>query len=148
MKKGDMIFVYGTLLRGERADITKNCLIHSTSLVAPDEINGKLYHIGAFPGVKLVTAPEVAFDKNLPTVRGEVYLIGDQSTVSILDHYESYHDDGTGLYNRFQVRTRGDRYVWVYTYNPPVIDDQLIETGDWKNPRLAATHRIPNIGRH
>jgi len=145
MKKGELLFVYGTLLRGERADITKNILIHSTSLVRADEINGKLYHLGGFPGVKLVSAPESDFNANLPIVKGEVYYIGDQSMVSILDHYEGYSENHDGLYDRCQVLTKGGKLVWVYTYNGPVIDDQLIETGSWKQPRLKSTHRIPRL---
>lgn len=147
MKKGDLLFVYGTLRRGERADINKNALVHSVSFIKNDSINGLMYHIGAFPGVKLLSAPEAEYDPKLGAVIGEVYYIGDHSVSSILDHYEGYHEDGTGLYNRFQVWTAGGRLVWVYTYNPDVISDQLIETGDWKNPRLKVTNRIPNTGR-
>lgn len=150
MKKGDMIFVYGTLRRGERADINKNALIHDVSFIGLDQINGHLYHLGGYPGVTILDLE--GFSPSAPTVTGEVYYIGDQSVVSILDHYEGYNHENpdTGLYNRHLVPTKADRAVWVYTYNfsksqSRVIDDQLIETGDWKNPRLKQTHRIPKV---
>lgn len=147
MKKGDFLFVYGTLRRGERADINRNALIHAVSFISVDQINGKMYHIGAFPGVKLTNGAE--FSPSAPTVTGEIYYIGAESVISILDAYEGYDEiaPDRGLYNRHLIETKGGKMVWVYTYNPHVVEDQLIETGDWKNPRLAQTHRIPNIGR-
>lgn len=146
MKSGDNLFVYGTLRRGERADINKNRLIHSVSYLSVDHINGRMYHIGAFPGVT-IPLPVSEFDPAAPTVTGEVYYVGDQSVAAILDAYEGYDEvcPDRGLYNRYQVMTKNGKCVWVYTFNPTVLEDQLIETGDWKNPRLKVTHRIPKV---
>lgn len=145
MKKGELLFVYGTLLRGERADINKNALIHSTSFMSKDQINGYLYHLGAFPGLCLLPRTSDildVFDPDGPVVHGETYRVGDQSVCAILDAYEGYPI----LYNRQEACTKNHRKVWAYTFNPPVIKDQLIETGDWRNPRLVVTHRIPKVG--
>ena len=140
MKKGDFVFVYGTLRKGERAhEIMTKMLEGAVTFVAEDIINGRLYHIGAYPGIK--TEP-CSYDKRGPKVYGEVYLIRGPSVTPILDGYEGYIEDfpEKGLYNRIQTETRKGREVWVYTYNPPVRDEQFIETGDWKNPRLPSQH--------
>lgn len=147
MKAGDLVFVYGTLRRGERADLSKMSG-RSVDYLDMDFINGKLYHLGAFPGLKLLKATPVDFfDPEKPTVAGEVFLIHDSSVGAILDAYEGYRPDDPshGHYDRAEVVTKRGRFVWVYVYNPLVTEDQWIETGDWKQPRLAATHRIPII---
>jgi gamma-glutamylcyclotransferase (GGCT)/AIG2-like uncharacterized protein YtfP len=140
MKKGDCIFVYGTLRRGERADLSKQFYAYGVDFVAKDKINGKLYHLGSFPGVKGVN-PE--FTPSRPVVTGEVFRVRDLSIAALLDAYESYNPDSptTGLYNRSQVETEEGRTVWVYTYNHPVIEDQRIEGGDWCKNRDTVNNR-------
>lgn len=143
MKKGDHIFVYGTLRRGERADLSKQSHQFGVTFCGEDAINGLLYHLGAFPGVKLPGEPNI-WDPLLPVVVGEVFRIRDTSIVSIMDAYEGYNSDdpSTGLYDREEVETKGGRKVWVYVYNPPVISDQLIESGDWcKNQMMPLPRR-------
>lgn len=140
MKRGDFIFVYGTLMRGERADMTHNVLVSNhVTFIGGDFINGKLFHIGAFPGVKTIAGQ---YNDRLPKVAGEVFLIRDPSVVAILDAYEGYYPDNVseGLYDRIQTESFRGKYVWVYIYNPPVRDEQLIETGDWRNPRMPHQH--------
>lgn len=146
MKKGDFIFVYGTLRKGERADLSKNAKAFSVSFMGLDAVNGLLYHLGGFPGLKLI--PNLTeFNDSEPTVKGEVFFVKDASVGAILDAYEGYNTDNPdkGLYDRQVVETMTGRAAWVYTYNPVVVEDQLIETGDWKNPRLSVTRKIPNI---
>lgn len=146
MKRGDLLFVYGTLMKGERADITTK-QIYAVAELGPDFVNGKLFHIGSYPGLKIFPDLSGGFDNAHPTVKGEVYLLQDSSVVALLDAYEGYdHDDPKrGLYDRRQIHCRSGRLVWVYTFNPPVRSDQLIETGDWRNPRLSVTRKIPLV---
>lgn len=141
MKKGELIFVYGTLRRGERADLSKGQHNFGVTFLGDDLVSGKLYHLGGYPGVKDV--PD-AFDWDASYhVVGEIFLIREQAIVSIMDAYEGYDDEvpERGLYNRKQTVTADGRTVWIYTYNGRVTPDQLIETGDWKNPRLTC-HRV------
>lgn len=148
MKKGDCVFVYGTLRKGERADLSKHQGKFCVSYLGLDEINGKLYHLAAFPGLKLLPSSQEEFNPKLPVVTGEVFLVLDPSIGAMLDAYEGVnHDDPEkGLYRREVVVTRRDRLVWTYVYNDPfVTEDQFIETGDWKNPRLQLTMRTPII---
>lgn len=147
MKRGECVFVYGTLRSGERADLAKQQGQFCVTRLGVDYINGKLYHLGAFPGVKLLDTSKEDFNPKLPVVTGEVFLINNPSIGAILDAYEGYYADkpSQGLYDRTEVLSREGRVVWVYTYNSTVTEDQLIETGDWKNPRLAVTMRVPII---
>jgi gamma-glutamylcyclotransferase (GGCT)/AIG2-like uncharacterized protein YtfP len=137
MLKGDFIFVYGTLRRGERMDLTKQKRNWELDFVTRDRINGQMFTLGAYPGVKHVNS---RFDPNDPTVIGEVFRLRGQSIVAILDAYEGYNADAptTGLYNRCQVRSERGRIVWVYTYNGMVLPEQLIESGDWCRNRVTS----------
>lgn len=140
MRRGDLLFVYGTLMRGQRMDmIASDSIKHDILYIGPDLINGNLFHIGSYPGLK--TQP-VEFNRLLPVVLGEVYMIKDASVTSFLDAYEGYVAEAPdkGLFNRIQTQTEKRRNVWVYTYNGIVRDEQFIETGDWRNPRMCCQH--------
>jgi gamma-glutamylcyclotransferase (GGCT)/AIG2-like uncharacterized protein YtfP len=151
VKKGDFIFVYGTLRRGERADLSKQSHNFGVKFCSIDRINGRMYHLGAYPGVKPLTPPEIAqtsggeFHDKLPTISGEVFLVLNASVVAIMDAYEGYDSDepARGLYDRHEVEAESGKTVWVYTYNPMVTADQLIESGDWcKNPDMPIRTKV------
>jgi gamma-glutamylcyclotransferase (GGCT)/AIG2-like uncharacterized protein YtfP len=137
MLKNDFIFVYGTLRQGERMDLRKQKHNFDVSFISMDRINGNMYHLGTFPGVKEVNS---RFDPNDPCVVGEVFKIRGMSIVAILDAYESYRpDDPTkGLYDRCQVKSERGRLVWVYTFNQLVLPEQRIESGDWCRNRVTS----------
>lgn len=141
----EFVFVYGTLRRGERAERMLDAKSGASEYLHQDYINGRMYHLGGYPGVKTDTYDK--FDPSGPKVLGEVYLVKSPSIITILDHYEGYRPDdpSNGLYNKIQVRTKKGRTVWVYTYNDRVTDEQFIETGDWKNPRIISNHRNGRI---
>jgi gamma-glutamylcyclotransferase (GGCT)/AIG2-like uncharacterized protein YtfP len=130
MLKNDLLFVYGTLRAGERMDIKNQKLNAEVTFISKDKINGNMYHLGTFPGVKEVNS---RFDPNDPIVIGEVFKIRGSAIIAILDAYESYNADNPslGLYDRCQVTTERGRLVWVYTFNGMVIPEQRIESGDW-----------------
>lgn len=128
MDKGDFIFVYGTLRKGERADLSKQTGQFGVTYIGLDAINGGLYHLGSYPGVKAAAEP---FDADKPLVHGEVFLIRDLSIVSLLDAYEGYPH----LYDRIQIESAAGRKVWVYIYQHPVTSDQQIQSGDWVKNR-------------
>ena len=58
------VFVYGTLRKGEVRDI--NRLLPAPAFIGNSQINGTLYHLGSYPGVRL---------GGLNWVQGEVYQI-------------------------------------------------------------------------
>ena len=96
------VFVYGTLMRGERA----------AHLMAEGEFVGEyvlsgyaLYDLGRYPGILAKAGSEVA---------GEVYYVSDEM-LAAMDEYE---DEGT-LYHRRKVNVTGSGEslsVWVYVY--------------------------------
>jgi gamma-glutamylcyclotransferase (GGCT)/AIG2-like uncharacterized protein YtfP len=129
MKKGDLLFVYGTLRRGESADLSVGQRGHKVLFVGKDAINGLLYNLGYYPGIKEVT--DAPFSPDLPVVVGDVFTIGDESITEVLDAYEGY----PSLYGREVVQSQKGRSVWVYTYNHEVADSQRILNGDWQSRR-------------
>jgi gamma-glutamylcyclotransferase (GGCT)/AIG2-like uncharacterized protein YtfP len=128
MEIDDLVFVYGSLRRGETADLSMRS---GSEFIGEDTINGKLYGVSWFPGVKDVNT--TGFDPSCPVVHGEVYRLKDKGLIRHLDAYEGYPD----LYDRVQVETGNSRFVWVYTYNYSVADNQRVMSGDWLNPTLS-----------
>ena len=125
MKVGDLLFVYGTLRRGERADLGREEI--RCTFLGEDHINGKIYNVGTFPGL---IAEAMHFDPGKPFVTGDVFRLRDESIISQLDHYEGYPH----LYNRIETETAKGLHVWAYTYNHDVTEERLILSGDWKKP--------------
>jgi gamma-glutamylcyclotransferase (GGCT)/AIG2-like uncharacterized protein YtfP len=125
MKTGDLLFVYGTLRRGASADLSRSSSSFDVTFVDTDRINGKLYNIGWYPGIKDVRGG--AFNSILSTVTGDVFLIRDDTVRDVLDAYEGYPH----LYDRCQVETEDGRMVWVYTYNGQPPGESFLPTGDW-----------------
>lgn len=128
MLKGDYLFVYGTLRRGENSDLSRNA--SQIDYIGRDRINGHLYNLGWYPGVR--GAPHTikeGFDPEKPTVIGDVFRIRDAGIAAHLDAYEGYPN----LYSRNVVLTEKGVKAWVYTYNDETSPDRLIENGDWKS---------------
>jgi gamma-glutamylcyclotransferase (GGCT)/AIG2-like uncharacterized protein YtfP len=96
------VFVYGTLMRGERA----------AHLMAEGEFAGEytlsgyaIYDLGRYPGILAKAGSEVD---------GEVYYVSDEM-LAAMDEYE---DEGT-LYHRRKVPVKGENgalTAWVYVY--------------------------------
>ncbi len=125
IKKGDLIFVYGTLRCGCSADLSQK---PNNTFITNDRINGEMYNIGWFPGVQDVIPVEVAgFNEGQPTIKGEVFQVDADSLGVLLDLYEGYPD----LYDRKQVSTETGLTVWVYTYNGDCSSKEHITGGDW-----------------
>jgi gamma-glutamylcyclotransferase (GGCT)/AIG2-like uncharacterized protein YtfP len=109
MQKNEFIFVYGTLRRGERADLARQRHSFGVDYIGVDHINGCLYHLGAYPGVKAITR---TYDPTDPVVTGEVFRIRETSITALLDAYEGYNSDDPerGLYNASRlIPPRGER---------------------------------------
>lgn len=126
MKEGDYLFVYGSLRRGEASDLEAGSRWGGgANFIGEDAINGKLYRVGWYPGVK--TDPGM-YDTNLDVVLGDVFQINDAALITLLDGYEGYPH----LFNRIETRSANGHTVWVYTYNPTVKEEARVPSGDWK----------------
>ncbi len=97
------IFVYGTLMRGERASGILGDCTYKGEYVLSDYA---LYDLGPFPGIKEQEGEEVI---------GEVYEIHD-SVIPRMDHYEGEGE----LYKRTVVNVKNEKEciddVYVYVY--------------------------------
>lgn len=123
MKKGDFVFVYGTLRRGERADLARQQHHFDARYVGEDKICGNIYDLGWYPGAKEVA--DFNLDGNI--IHGDLFKVQNDALCVLLDAYEGYPH----LYNRQEVLTEGGRKAWVYTYNGEVSAEALIPSGDW-----------------
>ena len=93
-------FVYGTLMKGERAE---HLLAEATYVGRCELPDYAMYNLGRYPGIQPCPGK---------TVYGELYLIRDQM-VEMLDEYE---EEGT-LYDRKTVTVwMGDQSVQAQAY--------------------------------
>jgi gamma-glutamylcyclotransferase (GGCT)/AIG2-like uncharacterized protein YtfP len=124
----DKVFVYGTLMAGfdrrRRAGIDTRMRFVGRGWIA-----AALYDLGLFPAA--VPAPD-------RRVAGEVYeVVDDPSVLAKLDEIEGYrpNDPDTSLYVRAQttvtLENGAQDSAWVYFYNAPLGQGQLIESGDY-----------------
>lgn len=112
------VFVYGTLMRRQRAHSLLKGSIYSRQYV----LNGyELINLGAYPGIRKMTGASVL---------GEVYFV-DKKTLHELDSYE---DEGTP-YHREEVRVesyQGKVFAFAYIYNG---DSMALDASDCWKPR-------------
>ena len=124
----DKIFVYGTLMAGfdrrKRAGIDTRMRFLGRGWIA-----AALYDLGLFPAA--VPAPD-------RRVIGELYeAVDDPSVLAKLDEIEGYrpNEPDTSLYQRSLVTVTleggSEETAWVYLYNAPLGQGQLVETGDY-----------------
>ncbi len=124
----DNIFVYGTLMAGfdrrRRAGIDMRMRFVGRGWIA-----AALYDLGLFPAA--IPAPD-------SRVTGELYEVVDDPSVLVkLDEIEGYrpNEPDTSLYVRSETTVTlegGARETaWVYFYNAPLGQGQLIASGDY-----------------
>jgi gamma-glutamylcyclotransferase (GGCT)/AIG2-like uncharacterized protein YtfP len=117
------VFVYGTLRRGERNDITR--LAPSPRFVGTGSVEGTLYEVSWYPGLVLGEGGRV---------QGEVYAI-DAALERRLDEIEEVWPVPTGEYDKrvVPVDVAGRvLYCIVYEIHPSrVVGRPVIASGDW-----------------
>ncbi len=131
----NLFFVYGTLMRGmERADFLDNP--DKASFAGPATAAGRLYDVGAFPGMVKSNSGE--------QVHGELHLVHDPEIFfETLDLIQGYWPDqpARSLYIRqiIPVTTeQGEARAWSYLLNLPVTGLTLIPSGDFRLYKPAA----------
>lgn len=115
-----LVFVYGTLLRGEcNHRLLRSARLVCAAITAPRYL---LVDLGAFPAM---------LDTGRTAVRGEVYAC-DASTLAALDRLEGH----PRFYERRTVSlARGPANTEAYFLNSQRRDAQPIRTGDWRAHR-------------
>jgi gamma-glutamylcyclotransferase (GGCT)/AIG2-like uncharacterized protein YtfP len=118
------VFVYGTLRRGERNDIARYRPL--PLFIGPASIAGRLYDLGAYPGIVLGAGGRVV---------GEVYRISAEVETA-LDFLEEVKPDGSGEYLKREVPVFVAGQVLdclVYEIHPDRLQGRLvIASGDWR----------------
>jgi len=119
------ILVYGTLRPGCGA-YKGFGLDTKSNHVATVRIEGSMYHLGGFPGVKLDGRPE-GFVCDL-------LELTDPDVLARLDTYEGYRPETpfNSLYLRKEIKVPDHGAAYIYEYNDQVGDRALVESGDWK----------------
>lgn len=118
-----LVFVYGTLRRGECNDIARYC--PAPEHVGAGETRGLLYDLGPYPGALFGGEARLV---------GEVYRVT-PAVERMLDQLEGVQEDGQGEYLRRQVdvRVKGQ---WLrclaYEIQPARVQGAArIASGDW-----------------
>ncbi|MDG3087028.1 gamma-glutamylcyclotransferase [Vibrio hannami] len=110
-----LVFVYGTLRKGE---CNHHLLAQSEYLgMYETEPNFQLFDLGQYPGLM----------EGMHSITGEVYRVSD-STLAELDILEDVPIE----YRRESIETPFGQ-TWIYIYQQPVTQDQVIDSGNWLN---------------
>jgi gamma-glutamylcyclotransferase (GGCT)/AIG2-like uncharacterized protein YtfP len=124
------LFVYGTLL-SEFANPYARRLRKQAVLLGPARMRGRLYNLGAYPGMKRSLEPA-------DWVRGELYRLDQPlKLLGFLDAYEVC-DPRDGAFREFERITAAAHLVrgrcmaaWVYLYGRPVDRAWRVAGGDY-----------------
>jgi gamma-glutamylcyclotransferase (GGCT)/AIG2-like uncharacterized protein YtfP len=126
MAKAQLVFVYGSLMRG----LDLHHLMESGAFAGEGTTGGTLVSLDRYPGLI----------EGSGTVRGELYQFDDLPTaLDILDDVEEFDptDPAGSPYVRVTrtVTTSGGTQVdaWLYLYQGPVKDAPRIDGGDWRS---------------
>lgn len=119
------IAFYGTLMHEQHTAIRKHLqdkLVFRGKCLIP----GRIYNMGRYPALKL--------DGDRDTVHGELYEIIDPNPLALLDDYEAHdnYDPSLPGFSRHLIQLASpEQTAWVYEYDGPVKEDQLIKSEDW-----------------
>jgi gamma-glutamylcyclotransferase (GGCT)/AIG2-like uncharacterized protein YtfP len=134
MRRGDLLVLYGTLMRGERSFLRFG-LNGRLRFVTHCSFRARLLDLGSYPGI----APGDAI------VRGQLFAVRDPSVVRDLDRWEGFNlrrPPRWWLFRRERIdllRPRGR--AWVYFFNGDANGKPEIVSGDWSAWRKAGGDR-------
>lgn len=130
MRTGDLLFVYGSLRRGESNDLSRREDI--AEYVGQSRLNGTLHALGWYPGINLLDtlSTDGAFSEDIPCVVGDVFrIMSGVSATEYLDMYEGH----PSLFFRTRCILEDDKVSWVYSYphEEELTSDNRVFSGDW-----------------
>lgn len=123
----ELLFVYGTLMRGSRHPMARELEAHAIYL-DDASYRGRLYRISTYPGMVESASVE-------DQVFGEVFELRDPAFLLMLDDYEGCGPDADqpAEYRRIMHTVTLDSgaqvKAWVYIYNWPVDESKRIVSG-------------------
>jgi len=123
VRPGDAFAVYGLLRAGE-SGFAQLGLAEAFTPLGPCHIPGRLYDLGAYPG--LTPGPG--------QVVGELFEVFDASVITRLDAFEDYWPDDPGRtrYGRRKMQLiQPARTAWVYVWVLGLDQARLLPGGDW-----------------
>jgi gamma-glutamylcyclotransferase (GGCT)/AIG2-like uncharacterized protein YtfP len=115
MRKNSLVFVYGTLRKGEVNDYLLNCARYRGDYTTDPCY--KMVNLGGYPGV---------VKRGRTRIAGEVYDVNAE-TMAALDRLEGYPSD----YTRELIVTPWGR-AWIYIYRGSLKDRAPIVSGVWR----------------
>jgi gamma-glutamylcyclotransferase (GGCT)/AIG2-like uncharacterized protein YtfP len=125
LERDSLLFVYGTLRPSVDIPMAR-WLARMARYVGPGCVRGRLYDLGAYPGLK---APR----RSDEWVAGDLYSVRKPRVLHALDRYEA---DGRGR-PRFVRRNavvrlgRREHEAWVYVYRLGTLRQPRISHGDY-----------------
>jgi len=126
------LFVYGTLMRSGRSPYARLLRVKA-NYIGKALVPGRLYHLGAFPGA-------IVDGNSKGKVFGEIYRVGNNGFLSVLDRYEGCLEPpgGISLFRRKIVQaslaTGGVVDAWIYTFAGSVAGRPSICSGRFSFP--------------
>jgi gamma-glutamylcyclotransferase (GGCT)/AIG2-like uncharacterized protein YtfP len=129
--KVKFLFAYGTLMTKHRAS-----LYTGTKYIKEAALVGTLIDLVAYPGYLM---------EGNTVVKGELLELTDEYVLKNLDAYEGFHENSpaNSLYLRVVTKTLEGDLCYVYVYNHEHAQQDIIVSGDWKNPDATPTYIIP-----
>jgi gamma-glutamylcyclotransferase (GGCT)/AIG2-like uncharacterized protein YtfP len=124
------LFVYGTLKRRSRHPMARR-LAHAARFVGAAHIQGRLYNLGRFPGLK-----EPRSDGDI--IHGDVYDLGENIDALLreMDAYENAESPPPTPYDRqLTAAALADGrtiQAWVYWYRGSVSESNYIASGSYE----------------
>lgn len=129
----DLIFVYGTLMRGFDHPMSK-LLASGSEFLGDASCRGRLYMIAHYPGLLHAVA-------GTDIVHGDLFRMRDPAgLLAVLDDYESIgpeHEEPMLYLREMLPVTLPDGSVqeaWTYIYNRPVDETKRIASGRFLTP--------------
>lgn len=122
--RGDLFAFYGLLRTGE-SGFAQFGLAEAFIPRGPCLIPGRLYDLGAYPGLV----------GGKGAVIGELFALDDPGVLAALDAFEDYYpeDRARSRYDRLRIALTepAGETAWVYVWLGGLTGARLIESGDW-----------------
>jgi gamma-glutamylcyclotransferase (GGCT)/AIG2-like uncharacterized protein YtfP len=126
-RRDSLLFVYGTLRPFVDIEMARWLREHAR-YVGPATVRGRLYDLGAYPGMRAARGRR-------DQVSGDVYRVTHPRVLRVLDRYEAgpKRDHARFVRERCVVKLeRRCKVAWLYRYRYSVVGAKRIACGDYR----------------